>query len=352
MSQQDFWEKFNEGKLERRTFVKAASLLGGAAVFGLPLLGCQPAAPKQTYEIKLAMPSAMVQEANLYSANARNMFFSQEGITNELTEFSGGGDQVRAVLTGGFPIAITSPTAGMTALDQGQPARYIAGGFNASGQGFIVRDDSPFKKADDLKGKKFKLGYSRPASNSHIVAYLGLKAIGVDPNDKNQVEFVATGGIPETWTAVKTGMIDVGWCSEPSISNILASKEGRLLWMTWDLVKEWVDVGLLTSQSFIDSNASLLKSWVSAYIKSLDWVKNNYSEAAKDLAAYMKIDPAIAEAALNKIPKNVWNASMPKSYMDLMAKASIEFKLLNNMPDWKVLINQSFLPENLRDSSY
>ena len=351
MSEENFWERFNEGKIDRRTFVRVASLLGGAAVFGLPLLGCQPAAPQQGYEMKVAVPGSMLQVSGVYSGDNRKLF-GQEGITNALTEFAGGSDQVRAVVTGGYPLGVISPTAAMSALEAGEAARLISGGYNASGVGFIVKADSAIKKPEDLKGKKFKISYSRPNSNSHIVAFLGLQKLGIDSNDKNQVEFIAAGSTADSWTAVNAGLVDVGWSTEPTISVLESKKEGRLLWMTPDLVKEWVDVGIMTNQGFVDSHPKELKSWMNAYVKATDWVKNNYGEAAKDLAQVLGIDVSVAQLAMNKVPKELWSNAMPKKSMEVMAKASVDFKLLKAMPDWKVLVNQSFLPDNLKDPSY
>lgn len=301
--------------------------------------------------MKMAVPGSMLQVSGIYSGDNRKMFV-QEGITNALTEFAGGADQVRAVITGGYPLGVVSPTAGMSAFLNGEPARLVAGGYNASGVGFIVKADSPYKKPEDLKGKKFKISYSRPASNSHIVAFLGLQKAGVNPEDPGQVEFVAAGSTADSWTAVRSGIVDVGWSTEPTISDLEAKKEGRLLWMTPDLVKDWVDNAIMTSQAYIDSNAKELKAWMNAFVKATDWVKNNYTEAAKDLAQVMGIDPAIADAAMKKVPKEVWSPSMPKKSIELMAKASVDFKVLKQMPDLKTYINQSFLPDNLKDSSY
>jgi ABC-type nitrate/sulfonate/bicarbonate transport system substrate-binding protein len=351
MPEDSFWERFNEGKIDRRTFVKVASLLGGAAVFGLPLVGCQPAAapPKQVFEMKLAVPQPMLQVTPVYSGDAKNIFV-EAGVKNVATQFSGGADQVRAILTGGYPLGVTSPTAAMAALEKGQPARLVAGGFNASGVGFLTRADSPFKKAEDLKSRKFKIAYSRPTSNSHIVAYLGLKALGIDPEDKARVEFVATGGNAATWTAIESGIVDVGWSTEPIITKVEKEGKGRLLWMTWDLVKNWVDVGIMTKQPFLDSNAEQMKAWVGAYVKSVDWVKNNYGEAAKILAQTLGIEESLAQAAFKKVPKDIWSASIPISGLEVMAKAMVQFKKLKAMPDWKVLVNDSFLPANLRNA--
>ncbi|MDP2726392.1 MAG: ABC transporter substrate-binding protein, partial [Dehalococcoidia bacterium] len=257
MSEENFWDKFNEGQLDRRTFIKVASLLGGAAVFGLPLLGCQPAAPKQVFEMKLAVANPLIHDSPIYSGVARN-FFAQEGINSPRTEFAGGPDQVRAVLTGGYPLGSVSTTSAWTAAEQGEPVRYIAGGFAGSLTGFLVKADSSFKKPEDLKTKKFKMGYSRPNSVSHMQSYLGLKAIGIDPNDKNQVELVATGGIPDSWTATKGGVVDLGWSNEPTMTQLEAKGEGRILDMWWD--KDLFAVGIMTSQEFIDSIPDKLKA--------------------------------------------------------------------------------------------
>ncbi len=351
MPEDNFWDRFNEGKLDRRTFVKVASLLGGGAIFGLPLLGCQPAATTSGQEMKMAVPGAMLQVTGIYSGDNRQMFI-QEGVRNSLTEFAGGADQVRAIVTGGYPLGVISPTAGMSAMLSGEPARLVAGGYNASGVGFIVKADSPIKKPEDLKGKKFKISYSRPASNSHIVAFLGLEKLGIDPNDKNQVEFVSAGSTADSATAVAAGLVDVGWSTEPTITNLENKKDARLLWMTPDLVKDWVDSSIMSSQQYIDSNPKQLQSWMNAYVKATDWVKNNYNEASKDLAQVLGIDPAVALQAFNKVPKQVWSPAMPRASLELMAKASVDFKVLKSMPDLKVFVNQSFLPANLRDSSY
>ncbi len=349
MADSEFWEKFNRGTMDRRTFVRAASLLGGAAVFGLPLLGCQPAAPKQTFEMKMAVPTAMIQLNPVYSGDARNMFRDQ-GVVNAFTEFAGGADQARAILTGNYPLGVTSTPAGIAAWASGEQARLIAGGYNALGIGFMVRPDSPLKKPEDLKGKKFKLGFSRPNSNSHIACVKWLKDLGIDANNKDQVELVATGGIPDTWTATKGGVVDVGWSAEPTVSQLEVSGEGRTLFMWWDA--DFVATSIMTSQGFINSNGSDLKNWVTAYAKAVDWVKNNYGEAAKDLAQVLGIDVPVAEAALKKTPKEVFSAALTKKQMDHTASLSVEFKLITAMPDWKVLINQSFLPDNLKDPTY
>lgn len=351
MSEEGFWTRFNEERLDRRTFIKAASLLGGAAVFGLPLLGCQPTARGPAFEFKIAAPGPMLQVAEVYSGDLRSIF-ANESIKNVHTEFAGGGDQVRAVLTGGYHVAISSPNAGMSALEGGESARLVAGGYNASGVAFIVKADSPIKKPEDLKGRKFKIAYSRPNSNSHIVAFLGLQKLGIDPNDKNQVEFVSIGSTADALTGVKGGLVDIAYSTEPTTSAAVLSKEARVLWRTHELITDWSDSGMLTSQAFTESNPKELKAWIAAMIKSLDWLRNNTSEAAKDLAKVMGIGTDVAEAALKGIPKEVWSANMPKKNMDFMAKAAVEFKQLKAVPDWKVLINQSFLPDNLRDPGY
>ncbi|MDP2727268.1 MAG: ABC transporter substrate-binding protein, partial [Dehalococcoidia bacterium] len=173
--------------LDRRSFLKLAGALGGAAALGLPLLGCQPTAapapastqapssaptavPKTPVTLKVAAPElGLFQDSPLDMAITLGLF-EQEGITLDWVEFKGGSDQVRAVTTGGFDLGIVSPAAPITAFAQGEPARLICGGWLAIGTTWLVKADSPLKTLKDLKGKK--VGYSRPGSNSQIVTLL------------------------------------------------------------------------------------------------------------------------------------------------------------------------------------
>ena len=76
---------------------------------------------------------------------------------------------------------------------------------------WYVQANTPMRKLEDLAGKK--VAYSRPGASSHM-AVLGIadqiKAKGLKP-----AEPVSLGGIPEVYTALRTGQTDAGWSVAP-----------------------------------------------------------------------------------------------------------------------------------------
>ena len=67
------------------------------------------------------------------------------------------------------------------------------------------------RRLEDLAGKK--IAYSRPGSSTHMgtLAIVDqIKAKGLKPPEP-----VSLGGIPEVYTAVRTGQADLGWSVPP-----------------------------------------------------------------------------------------------------------------------------------------
>lgn len=363
MAEDILHDRLDSTKVDRRTFVKYLGILGGAASLGLPLLGCQPAAapkpaaaptqaaaPKQAFKTKVADSSGMVAMAPLYVALLGG-FFGKEGIDTEYTEFAGGGEQVRAVMEGNFPLGNVGIAAPIAAFQAGQPVRLVAStGFGSGGTGVVVRADSPFKKPEDLKGKKFSIGHSRPNSSTHMLNLLSLRALGIDPATNKDVTVIATGGMQETWTAVKTGVVDMGWTTEPIPTQIAQSGEGRMLWWYGDVVPDWMDSGIITSQAFIDSNPRELEAWLSAYVKAVEWTKANRAEAAKLVAKHLKIDEGLAAASMKSYPDTTWSGALPQKSLDFTVKAMKEFGVLKGDVKWDEFVVRKFLPANLRSS--
>src|SRR5687768_17805197 len=72
---------------------------------------------------------------------------------------------------------------------------------------WYVQSSAPIRKMEDLAGKK--IAYSRPGASSHMAVLAiadQIKAKGLKP-----AEPVSLGGIPEVYTAVRTGQTDAGW---------------------------------------------------------------------------------------------------------------------------------------------
>lgn len=340
----------SSGNMDRRTFLKVAGLLGATVALGLPLLGCQPPpAPKKTFQINAAEPTRMAQYSPFYLALLRG-FYDAEGVPTVWTEMAGGGEQVRAITTGTFQLGIVAPGAAIAAYEAGEPIRIVATAAQGGGGAVIARADSPFKKPEDLKGRKFKIGYSRPNSNTHLLNMLSLRVLGIDPNDAERVTQVATGGAPDTWAAVKTGIVDLGWSIDPLITQIETSGEGRALWYYWDLVPDWVDGVVMTTQRFIDEQPQALEAWLKAYAKGIEWFLANRSEAARLVAGYLNTSEEAVAAGFKKFPDSLFSAALRQKALDFTYKTLVEFKLAKGNVKWDELVVRKFLPANLRSA--
>src|SRR5262245_17985311 len=125
-------------------------------------------------------------------------FFRDAGLEQNFTEYEGGGDTIRGLLTAGSHYAMAAPSAALAAFLQGEPVRIIGGGFGASTVVFVVKRDGPIQQIEDLKGKK--IGYSKPGSNTHVLATTLNQQHGLG------AELVSTGGVGESLIALRNGL--------------------------------------------------------------------------------------------------------------------------------------------------
>ncbi|MDO8688816.1 MAG: ABC transporter substrate-binding protein [Dehalococcoidia bacterium] len=333
------------GRCDRRTFLKGGAMLAGTVALGLPLAACAPQAPKQIFETKGAIPAGGLLSASAQIVSEKKGFFRDEGIGVEWTEFAGGGDNIRAVTTGGMPLGIGSYGAAAAAFEQGQPIRIVADGWHDTDNCWVVRADSPLQSVKDIKGKK--VSYSAVGSNTHMLLLSSLRGAGINPDE---VQLLASGATPDTWTAVKTGVIDVGFCLQPLVSQIVLAKEARVLWWARDYLKEWSNTPLVCNADFAKQNPDVVKAYVRGYMKGLDFIKNNRVDAAKVYAEAAGLQVDIATEAYKATPDKAFNVKVSKTFLDFLDDLYVEFKITKQKPDWKTLFDQSYLPDSLKST--
>lgn len=254
-------------KMDRRRFLKLASLGGG----GILLVACAPAAvvptptaaPKTGIGAPTPAPTAAAKprvSASIDFAStaggvgffmmpylvAQELFLKEEGITQKMTVFGGGGDTVRGLVTGGQQIGHPAPNSVAIAAAEGQPVRIIAENLPFCSTYWFTKADSTLKSMKDLKGEK--LGYSRPGSISQTYAFTALRSLGFKPDE--DVQMVGAGGPPEQLTAVRTGVIDVGSLNDPLLAQELLKKDIRVLAAANDFIPSWSETMLTTTADY------------------------------------------------------------------------------------------------------
>lgn len=359
-------ERLPTARIDRRQFLKIASLAGGgiflvacAAPAAAPTVTPAPRAapatvapstptpaakPKISASIDFAATAGGVGVHMMPALVAQELFLKGEGISQRITAFSGGGDTVRGVVTGGQQIGQPAPNAVAIAVAEGQPIRIIADNLPFATIFWIVKPDSPLKSMKDLKGKK--LGYSRPGSVSQTYAFTALRALGLEP-DKD-VQLVSAGGAPDQLAAVKGGVVDAGWLTDPLLTQELLNKEIRILANTNEFIPAWSESMIATTVDYTKSNPEVLTGYLRAHQKALDFIKSNTEKAAEIWGKGQGVAPEVAKVAVKNYPIEKFTSRINPAILKAITDDMLANKQIKEAPDWKQIVDQSFLAPELR----
>lgn len=300
---------------------------------------------KPLTEVRLALTagSSNVGYAPIYVSEKLG-YFAKEGLTVKPVDFRGGGETIRGMLGEGMHFGAPSLAGLVQAVYQGMPLKAIGVTFSAGAVSWLVRADSPIHGLPDLKGKK--VGYSRPGSNSYYQVLESLKSVGLKPED---VQLVPIGDPVASWTAIKSGVIDVGFSMEPISSKVVQSKEGRVVWKVDDVIPHWIEGGLAVTDEMIRTQPDVIRKFMQAFVKGMDYVRSHPEESARmwaDMVGFQ--DVPLAVQSIKNYPTSAWSAKFDVLALSEISKAIKVLKLVDGEVNWKRVIDQSFLPREMR----
>ena len=130
--------------------------------------------------------------------------FKKYNLDFSLVFISSSGIVTAALLGGDAEMTVTGGVGNVAAYSRGSTDVVFIGGVKNTMTQTLVAGGS-IKKPEDLKGKK--IGVSRIGGNSHYFTIQALRRFGMDAS--RDVQFIQTGGDPETFAAFVSGSIDV-----------------------------------------------------------------------------------------------------------------------------------------------
>jgi NitT/TauT family transport system substrate-binding protein len=219
----------------------------------------------------VALPVYLAQEKGFYREN---------NIDVDAVFTRGGGENVQAVVSGDAQIGLgTGTLAVISAFVKKAPIKIAAAEITGMDAFWYVQSSTPMRKMEDLAGKK--VAYSRPGASSHMAVLAiadQIKAKGLKP-----AEPVSLGGIPEVYTAVRTGQTDAGWSVAPFQLDLVEKGVLRVVVKGEEItaMREITPRVHFLNNDFAAKNPDAVRGFFRAQQRALDYMFEHKEDTAK-----------------------------------------------------------------------
>jgi NitT/TauT family transport system substrate-binding protein len=219
----------------------------------------------------VALPVYIAQEKGFYREN---------NIDVDAVFTRGGGENVQAVVSGDAQIGLgTGTLAVISAFVKKAPIKIAGAEITGMDAFWYVLANTPMRKLEDLAGKK--VAYSRPGASSHMAVLAiadQIKAKGLKP-----AEPVSLGGIPEVYTAVRTGQTDAGWSVAPFQLDLVEKGDLRVIIKGEEIaaMKEITPRVHFLNTAFAAKNPDAVRGFFRAQQRALDYMFEHKEDTAK-----------------------------------------------------------------------
>jgi NitT/TauT family transport system substrate-binding protein len=217
-------------------------------------------------------------------------FFSEQGIDLEIRRFNGGRELMTAAAAGEVDAGSVG-TPVLLGAAKGLPVK-IVGSPVSPGNPFVLVGQQSFKNVAELKGKRIGGGNLGGGSRQAFVAIA--KANGLTLSD---FQVLDTGGSSNAFAALQSGQLDGAITSELSAAKAELSGFGTVLGRAADYFGHYQHSYFFATQKIIDSRPELVRGFLAAYRKSIQYAKANPAE----VIAFGVKELEFEEAPLRKV---------------------------------------------------
>jgi NitT/TauT family transport system substrate-binding protein len=227
----------------------------------------------------------MAQEAGLfkkYNLDFNLVFIASSGIVTA------------ALLGGDAEMTVTGGVGNVAAYTRGSTDVVFVGGIKNTMTQTLVAGGN-IKKPEDLKGKK--IGVSRIGGNSHYFTIQALRRFGMDAT--RDVQFIQTGGDPETFAAFVSGSIDVANLTPPTDARAIAQGYHYVIYGP-DLKIPYAATAFVTKRSVMAKRPQVIGNFMRAMAEAAKLMHTDREFVYKVLGKYLRVtDRSVLESAYN-----------------------------------------------------
>jgi NitT/TauT family transport system substrate-binding protein len=316
--------------------------LAGAALLSLGAAHAEQIVVSNYGVTTNGMPFAIARE--------KGYFKEQKVDVDGILTSDGGGTTIRNLLGGKLSYGEAAVSAVVSAVQGGADLKIISGNVHTVAEFvWVAMPKSPVSSLKDLKGRK--LGFTNPRSTSQALAFLILEAQKLQPSD---VELIRTGGFGAGLTMLEIGGVDVVPVAEP----LWSKNQGKykLIAAAPDILPALSNVVGVTTGEAAKSKGDFIRGVIRARRKAVEYMYSNPKESAVIIAKAYSLDVPVAEATVRNLLASEKKGGIPYwgpgdiriDTMDNMIRAQTLVGAMKGAADWSKLIDEQFLPDDLK----
>jgi sulfonate transport system substrate-binding protein len=205
-------------------------------------------------------------------------------------EFAAGPQLLEGLNLGSIDFGYVGEVPPVFALAAGAPLVYTAYELpTPEAEGILVPKDSPIRTIADLKGKKVAFN---KGSDVHWLVVKALEDAGLKYTDI-QLAYLAPA---DARAAFQNGAVDAWAIWDPFFVAAQRQLGARVLTTAKGIVNR--HQYFVSTRSFSEKNPEVVKVLMQELGETGQWVRDNYAQAAKELAPIQGLEPDIVEASL------------------------------------------------------
>jgi NitT/TauT family transport system substrate-binding protein len=219
--------------------------------------------------------------------------FKKHNLDFDLVFIASSPSVTAAMLSGEAEVCFGGGEGPIRAYVQGaQDFVFIAGFKNVLTHSILARPE--IKSPADLKGKK--IGINRIGTNPHYFAVQALRRSGVDPADVN---FIQSGGSPETLAALLSGNLDAAALNPPADNQAIARGLHYVIY-GGDLRLPYPATVFMTRKSILAKRQAVLGRFLQVMAEAGKIVHTDREFTYKVLGKYLRLtNRQVLDAAYN-----------------------------------------------------
>ena len=244
----------------------------------------------------------------LVSVANRKGFFADNGINAKIVQVANGTAASQAVLSGSVNMSTNSVYEILAAQSKGEDLEYIAGGVEGGFGEIVVPPGTTLPNQSkgfptvlqDLKGKS--IGVSSIGAGTYYELLFLLQKAGMTDKD---VQIVPVGSEPSALAAMKAGRIDSFMAQEPVTSQLLADKDGAVVYSLGNGPNppagsaNLMPNGVVATKAWINANPAAVKDVHAAITQANTYLQGLDQAGATSLAQLLAPDlPGIPTAVV------------------------------------------------------